>query len=61
MLTYNDMRNQVDFQVEVRLCYYDYDSDERIFDTSENLGDKEVKYVYTENDAIIIEVEHDED
>jgi hypothetical protein len=57
MMSYNDLVNNVDIQVQVHLCYYDYDKDERIFGTEEELGNKEIKYMYTENDEIIIEVD----
>ena len=56
-MTYNDLVNNVDIQVQVHLCYYDYDNDERVFGTEEELGSKEIKFMYTENDEIIIEVE----
>ena len=61
MMTYNDLQNNIDIQVQVNLCYYDYNKDERIFGTTEELGDKEIRCMYTENDEIIIEVEHDEE
>lgn len=57
-MTYNDMiQNMVDFQVAVHLCYYDYDKEELIEGNVEELGNKEIKYMYTENNEIIIEVE----
>ena len=57
-MTYNDMRNQmIDFQVAVHLCYYDYDKEERIEGNVEELGNKPISYIYTENDEIVIEVE----
>ena len=57
MLTYNDLRKNIDIQVQVHLCWYDYDTEERVFGTEEELGDKEIKYMYTEHDEIFIEVE----
>lgn len=57
MMTYNDLRNNIDIQVEVHLCWYDYNTDERVFGNFDELADKEIKYMYTENDEIIIEVE----
>ena len=47
----------IDFQVAVHLCYYDYDKDERIEGSVEELGNKEIKYMYAEDNEIIIEVE----
>ena len=57
MMTYNDLRKNIDIQVQVHLCWYNYDTEERVFGTSDELGNKEIKYMYTENDEIIIEVE----
>lgn len=57
-MTYNDMINNcVEFQVAVHLCYYDYDTDERIEGNVEELGNKEIRYMYTEDNEIYIEVE----
>ena len=47
----------VDIQVEVHYYYYDYDKDERIEITKKEASDKEMKYMYCENDEIVIEVE----
>ena len=69
-MTLNDMLDQgIEFQSEVRLCYYDYDKDERIKadwvkapGLYESCCNAEVRYIYTdkekeENGEIIIYIE----
>ena len=56
-MTYNDLRKNIDIQVAVHLCWYNYDTEERVFGSYEELGDKEINYMYTEHDEIIIEVD----
>ena len=73
MMTFNDMLDQgIDFQSEVRLCYYDYRQGERILGDSvtdpgfyEALCNQPIKYVYTDKEpgesgeqVIYIEVEN---
>lgn len=71
MMTFNDMLDQgVEFQSEVRLCYYDYrkgdrvmaneSTDSRLYNT---LANQEIRYIYTDKEigesteqAIYIEV-----
>ena len=57
-MTYNDMLNSmIDFQVAVHICYYDHDKEERIEGDREELGNKGIEYIYTENNEIYIEVD----
>ena len=57
-MTYSDMRNQgVDIQCQVIFCFYDYDAERRKILSAEEAADREIKYIYTEDDAIYIEVE----
>ena len=73
MMTFNDMLDQgIDFQGEVRICYYDYRQGERILANSianpgvyETLCNQPIKYVYTDKEpkesgeqVIYIEVEN---
>ena len=73
MMTFNDMLDQgIDFQSEVRLCYYDYRQGERILGDSvadpavyEALCNQPIKYVYADREpgesgeqVIYIEVEN---
>ena len=72
-MTFNDMLDQgIEFQSEVRLCYYDYRQGERILGDSvadpgfyEMLCNQPIKYVYTDKEpkesgeqVIYIEVEN---
>ena len=47
----------VDIQNQIRFCYYDYEKEERIEITREEADYKEIRYLYTENDEIYIEVD----
>ena len=73
MMTFNDMLDQgIDFQSEVRLCYYDYRRGGRILGDSvtdpavyETLCNQPIKYVYVDKEygesgeqVIYIEVEN---
>ena len=61
-MTYSDMKNQgVDIQCQVIFCFYDYDAECRKVLSNEEAADREIKYIYTEDDAIYIEVEGDND
>lgn len=60
-MTYSDMRNQgIDIQCKIVFCYYDYDAERRKVLSDKEAADREIKYIYTEGDAIYIEVEGDE-
>ena len=57
-MTYSDMRNQgIDIQCQVIFCFCDYDAERRKILSAEEAADREIKYIYTEDDAIHIEVE----
>lgn len=72
-MNFNDMLDQgIDFQSEVRICYYDYRKGERVLGDSiadpavyETLCNQPIKYVYTDKEpgesgeqVIYIEVEN---
>ena len=50
----------IDIQSTIRYCYYDYDKEERIIITKKKAWDKEIKYLYSEDDVIYIEVDMEE-
>ena len=57
-MTYNDMKHQgIDIQCQIIFCYYEYETERRKVLTDEEAAEREIKYIYTENDAIYIEVE----
>lgn len=57
-MTFQDMLDGgIDFQVQVNFYYYNYDKDERIPMTEKEAKNKEIKYMYCENDEIVIEVD----
>ena len=57
-MTYIDMKEQgIDIQNQIVFCYYSYSQDRRVILTPEEAAEKEIKYIYTENDSIYIEVE----
>ena len=61
-MTYNDMIwNSIDVQSDVHFYYYDYAHDERIEITMEKAQDKEIRFIYCENNELCIEVEAEED
>lgn len=53
----NDFLNNVEIQVSYRVCYYDYDSNERVFVDSLHYGERTIRYIYVENDEIFIELD----
>ena len=60
-MTYSDMRGQgIDIQCQIVFCYYDYEAERRKALTAEEAAEREIKYIYTEDDAIYIEVEVEE-
>lgn len=54
-----ELLNNVEIQVTIHFCYYDYDKEKRIEITEEEAEGKEMRYIYTENDEIYIEVDND--
>lgn len=61
MKVYELNANGIDIQCEVILCYYDYEINERVFLTEAEASDREIKYLYVENDCLVIEVEGGEE
>ena len=59
MKVYELMIN-VEFQNQIYFCYYDYDKEERIKITREEADYKKVRYIYSEDNEIFIEVEMEE-
>ena len=60
MINVYDLVNNVDVQVAIHFYYYDYDKDERIEITQKEAMDKEIKYMYCENNEICIEIESED-
>ena len=56
MLT-KELYCNVDIQSTIRYCYYDYDKEERIIITKEKAWEREIKYLYCEDDVLYIEVD----
>lgn len=57
-MTYTDMKSQgIEIQGQIVFCYYDYANEKRKMLTPEEATEYEIKYIYTENDAIYIEVD----
>ena len=56
MLKTYELLNNVEIQVAIHYCYYDFDSEERIEITHKEACDKEIKYLYCEDNEIYIEV-----
>jgi len=49
--------DEVYLQSEFVICRYNYNTEELEYMTEEEGGDLEIKYMYTEKDAICIELE----
>lgn len=59
-MTVNELLENIEIQTEVVICYYDEDKNERIeLQRCEEIGDKEIKYMYVDNDSIYIEIDID--
>lgn len=57
-MTYQDMKaNCIEIQCQIVFCYYDYEKEKRVILTQAEAEDREIKYIYTEDGAIYIEVE----
>lgn len=56
MFTLNDLLDQsIEFQSEVRLCYYDYDKDERVVvnddpEMYQRCSEEPIRYIYTDKE-----------
>ena len=51
----------VDVQCDLILCYYDYELEERVFLTEAEASERKIKYLYVEDDCLVIEVEGGEE
>lgn len=56
----SDFLGNIEVQSEYRVVYYDEEKNERVEISDEEAGDKEIKYVYCENNILYIEVEVEE-
>lgn len=60
MITVGQLLNNVEMQGETKICYFDYDKCERIeVPESAEIYDKNIKYMYPENDTIYIEFDNE--
>ena len=57
MLTTKELLDNAEFQVTIHFVYYDYGKEERIEITEKQAEDKEIRYIYCENDEIYIEID----
>ena len=51
----------IEIQCEKILCYYDYTINERVFLTEAEASDREIRYLYVEDDCLVIETEGSEE
>lgn len=56
MLKTYELLNNVEIQVAIHYCYYNFDLEERIEITKAEATDKEILYIYCEDNEIYIEV-----
>ena len=57
-MTYRDMLQAlIEIQCEKVFCYYDYNKSERITITEDQAIDYQIKYIYTEENTLYIEIE----
>ena len=57
-MTYQDMQsNCIEIQCEIVFCYYDHEKEKRVTISQAEAEDRDIKFIYTEDDAIFIEVE----
>ena len=50
----------IDIQCTVVYCYYDWNKDKRIICKYKDIADKEIRYMYCEENCIYIEVENED-
>lgn len=55
-----ELLTDIEFQQEVHIVYYDYEKEERIETTREKADYNEVRYLYSEEDKIYIEVDNED-
>lgn len=49
----------IEIQGDYKVVYYDYEKDERIEVDPQHYTDKEVAYMYTENNTLYIEIDNE--
>ena len=54
------LMNEAEFQTAIHFVWYDYDTDTLHEISEEEANDYEIKYIYTENDEIVIEVDKED-
>ena len=53
-----ELLDNVEFQNTIHFCYYDYeDKEDLIMITEKEAENKTIRYIYTQNDEIYIEVD----
>lgn len=55
-----ELLDEVEIQSDMKIVYYDYDKEERIEITEKRAKDKEIRYIYCEEDVLYIEVEKED-
>ena len=58
-MTVSYFLDSVDLQSEFCVCYYDYNTDTRQPISRADAADKEIRYMYAENEIIFIEVDNE--
>lgn len=56
-----ELLNNVEIQSDLCIVYYDYEKGERIEILESEAQDKEMRYLYSENNCLFIEVEKGEE
>ena len=57
-MTYHDMcQNCIEIQCQTVFCYYNAEKEKRVIITQAEAEHREIRYIYTEDDAIYIKVE----
>ena len=51
----------IDVQCDLILCYYNYELEERVFLTEAEASEREIRYLYVEDDCLVIETEGGEE
>lgn len=61
MQVYELLNSGADIQVGVNYYYYDHEKEERVSITYDEAENKDIAYIYCEDNELCIEVEFDED